>query len=96
MFTVVYSIFFFAVGGIEPVIMSITAESTPSSKRGMIFGVQALVGSMAWAVSPVIGSVVSIKFSIQSILVFVPIFFSLALITTFAMKNREKAQVNNQ
>lgn len=82
-FTALYGVLFFAIGGIEPVIMSVTSGSVPPQKRGMLFGVQGLVGSIGWAVSPLIGSMVSIRFSLKALFVIIPIFLFLALITTF-------------
>ncbi|WHH57673.1 MFS transporter [Petroclostridium sp. X23] len=79
-FAVVYSIFFFAIGGIEPIVMSITSESISPEKRGTLFGIQGLVGSIGWAISPMLGSIVSIQYSINSIFLLIPVSLLMALI----------------
>ncbi len=88
LFALVYGLFMFAVGGIEPVIMSLTSESTPSEKRGALFGIQTLVGSVGWALAPAIASFISIKFSLHSVIVLIPIFSFIALIITRLLTKR--------
>ncbi|WZL71959.1 MFS transporter [Clostridiaceae bacterium 35-E11] len=92
-FAILYGIFFFAIGGIEPIVMSITSEMIPSEKRGSLFGIQALVGSIGWAISPLLGGFVSIKFSIKSIFILIPIFLFLALLTSIVTSNMSKTVV---
>jgi len=89
-FTVIYSILFFAIGGIEPMIMSITSENTPVERRGTLFGIQTLVGSIGWAVSPFFGSMVSLKFSLKAILVLIPIFLVFAFIPIITAENLKR------
>jgi DHA1 family multidrug resistance protein-like MFS transporter len=79
-FAVVYSIFFFAIGGIEPIVMSITSENISPQKRGTLFGIQGLVGSIGWAISPMLGSIVSIQYSINAIFLLIPVSLLMALI----------------
>lgn len=66
-FIVMYSLVFMAIGGVEPLLNSQATISIPSEKRGVLFGIIAMIGSFGWAVSPVIGSFVSIRFSIKAI-----------------------------
>lgn len=89
-FSLVYAIFFFAVGGLEPVIMTMTSENTPAEKRGTLFGIQGLVGSVGWAVSPVLGSMISIRLSIQSVLLIIPLILFLGLIIVFILRAEEQ------
>jgi len=67
-FVIFYTALFFIIGGIEPLITSTTAEMTHPDRRGTLFGIQGLVGSLGWMVSPVMGTYVSIAFGIKQIL----------------------------
>lgn len=90
-FAILYAVLFFAIGGIEPIVMSVTSEIIPPENRGSLFGIQTLVGSIGWALSPLLGSVVSIQFSIKSIFLLIPVFLSLALFTTALASSKGKA-----
>lgn len=68
-----YSLLFFFIGGIEPVLTAMTAEITPADKRGALFGIQGLVGSLGWVVSPIIGAIISTGMDIRTILYLLPI-----------------------
>lgn len=68
LFTVLYTGVFFVIGGVEPLITSMTAEQTAPGKRGALFGIQGLVGSLGWMVSPAIGTYISIAFNYSAIL----------------------------
>ncbi len=89
-FTVVYSLFFFAIGSIEPLITSLNSENTPPERRGILFGVQCSVSSLAFGISPILSGAVSIKYSLKEILLITPIFLLLAMVPIFiyAGKNR--------
>jgi MFS transporter, DHA1 family, multidrug resistance protein len=79
-FTIAYASLFFIVGGIEPIIMSVTTEHTPKERRGVLFGIQGTVGSIAFAAAPALGGYVSIQYSIRAILILMPVFLMLAVI----------------
>ena len=66
-FIIFYTLLFFITGGIEPLLTSSTAEMTPPEKRGTLFGIQGLVGSIGWMTSPMIGTFISIQFGIHEI-----------------------------
>jgi DHA1 family multidrug resistance protein-like MFS transporter len=66
-FVIFYTTLFFIIGGIEPLITSTTAEMTPADQRGTLFGIQGLVGSLGWMVSPTLGTYISIKFGLEEI-----------------------------
>lgn len=66
-FTIFHTLVFLAIGGVEPLLNSQASVSIPSEKRGVLFGIIAMVGSFGWAVSPAIGSFVSIRFSTKTI-----------------------------
>lgn len=72
---------YFLIGGVEPLMMSITSGKVDSSNRGFLFGIQAMVGSMAWFCSPLLGSLVSISFSIRSVF----LLFSIMLAFTWVI-----------
>jgi len=88
LFTAVYGIFFYIIGGVEPVLISVTTENTPVERRGALFGIQGLVGSMGWIIAPIIGGMVSIRFSIRSILYLIPAILIPGLAAMFIAKNR--------
>lgn len=90
-FTGVLGIVFFVTGGVEPVIMSITTENTPVNRRGILFGVQGTVGSIGFAVAPLLGGFISIRYSTNFVLVFIPIFLLIsALGVLIVRKNKIK------
>lgn len=72
-FMIIYGIMFFFMGGIEPIVTSTTAEYTDSRNRGVLFGVQGLVGSIGWMISPMIGATISIQYGVEKILYFLPV-----------------------
>jgi DHA1 family multidrug resistance protein-like MFS transporter len=73
-FTILYGLFFFVLGGVEPIAVSMSSELTPPDRRGFLFGVQGLVGNMAWVVSPVLGGLISIRLSNHAVLFLIPVF----------------------
>ncbi len=74
MLTLVYGLMMFMIGGIEPIVMSVSSSRVVRNQRGRLFGMQALVSSFAWATSPLLGSLISIRFSVQAILLAIPMF----------------------
>lgn len=68
-----YSALFFFIGGIEPVLTAMTAELTPPERRGALFGIQGLVGSLGWVVSPVLGILISTGLGVRQILFLLPL-----------------------
>lgn len=93
MFIVIYSLFFLVVGGIEPLVMSMNSANVPPEKRGVLFGFQALMGSIGWGIAPMLGGYVSIEYDIHMILILAPVFLSLALITIYFAQKR-KSSIN--
>jgi DHA1 family multidrug resistance protein-like MFS transporter len=93
-FAIFYGILFFAIGGIEPIIMSVTTEQTPKERRGMLFGVQGTVGSIGFAVAPLLGGWISIGRSTKTVIWLIPIFLVLAIISVLAViKRRDSFEV---
>lgn len=89
-FMILYTLLFFIIGGIEPLLTSQTAEMTSPDKRGTLFGIQGLVGSLGWMVSPAVGTYFSIKFGIKSIFWILLLFIGLNALTSFIVSNYRK------
>ncbi|NLD47327.1 MAG: multidrug efflux MFS transporter [Clostridiaceae bacterium] len=85
-FSILYSLFFFAMGGIEPILTSVTSLNTPPDRRGTLFGIQGLVGSIGWSVSPLIGGAVSIGFDTKAVLLVIPIVLLLGVFSLSLFK----------
>jgi MFS transporter, DHA1 family, multidrug resistance protein len=92
-FAAVYGVLFFAIGGIEPIIMSVTTEQTPRERRGMLFGIQGTVGSIGWAVAPLFGGIVSIRYSTKAVFFLIPVFLALAVASVGIVRWRSSKQV---
>ena len=75
-----YGVMMFFVCGIEPVLMGATTSRLRRNQRGTMFGVQTLVGSIGWALSPMLGGYVSIRFSITAVLLTIPAFLLMEFI----------------
>ena len=87
-FALFYSLTFFALGGVEPMITSISSRNTLKNKRGALFGIQSLVGSVGWFLSPIIGSYLSIQYSILSIAYVIPVTLLLMYIVITILNKR--------
>ncbi|MBN2260066.1 MAG: MFS transporter [Clostridiales bacterium] len=88
-FIIVYGILFFFLGGLEPIIISTTAQNTPDALRGSLFGFQGLVGSLGWMVSPMTGAVISMQYGIKSILWVIPVVIAINMITLAIIKSKK-------
>jgi DHA1 family multidrug resistance protein-like MFS transporter len=80
MFIIVYALLFLMLGGIEPIVMTITVKDIPPELRGMIFGFIGVVVNLGLGISPLIGGWVSIKYDLHAILYLFPLFISISLI----------------
>ncbi len=67
-FLIGYCLLFFLIGGVEPMITSMSAQRVSADRRGTLFGIQGLMGSIGWLFSPTIGTYVSIQFGTKSVL----------------------------
>lgn len=94
-FTGFYILLFLFIGGVEPLITSITAEQTAPENRGMLFGYQGTVGSIGMLVSPMIGTFVSVNFSIKGILVLLPVICIIILGLTIKLKYKENTLMDS-
>ena len=81
---------YFLIGGVEPLLMSITSEQVDMNSRGFLFGIQTAVGSSAWFISPIIAGQVSIRWSIQTVF----LFFSAALMITWLISIAVRKNIN--
>lgn len=79
LFSALYGLLFFFLGGIEPLVMSMTAEKTPAEKRGALFGIQGTVGSLGWVLSPMLGAAIAIRWSNHAILLILPVLLVIQL-----------------
>ncbi|MFZ5352132.1 MAG: MFS transporter [Bacillota bacterium] len=85
-FSLVYPILFFFLGGAEPIVTSISAEKTAKENRGVLFGFQGTVGSIALIVSPILGTFISVNFSTKAILILLPIVSFIILVLSAKLK----------
>lgn len=86
LFTAAYGIFFFLMGGVEPMLISISAEKTPADRHGVLFGIQGTVGNIGFAVSPLLGGAISLSYSLKTILMLVPFTLIPGLLSLFILK----------
>ena len=93
-FTVLYALLFLIIGGVEPLLTSTTSEMTSPEVRGTLFGIQGLVGSLGWMVSPALGTYVSIVFGMKFIFWFIFIFIALNLAVAFTIKKQREKEHN--
>ncbi len=82
-FVVMYMIFFFIVGGVEPILTSTSALVVESGDRGALFGLQGMMGSLAWFAAPAIAGPIAINYDVEKVLLVIPIvlFINLLLST---------------
>jgi MFS family permease len=64
-FTLFYFFAIFCVGGVEPILQSLMSFHTPAGKRGLLFGIQTSIASLGWFIAPIVGSRITIRFSIK-------------------------------
>ncbi len=72
-FALFFTVFYFLAGGVEPILTSAASERTPAHMRGALFGIMGTVSSVGAMLSPIMGSYISVEFSIKAILAVIPI-----------------------
>ena len=87
---------YFLIGGVEPLLMSITSEQVDSSNRGFLFGLQTAVGSLAWFFSPMLGSCISITYSTRTVFLLFSILLSLTFIISLIVNRLLKKTITTQ
>ncbi len=83
LFIIIYTVFFFFAGGIEPILTSAASENTSPMLRGALFGTLGTVNSVAMMLAPMIGSFFSIHWGIQTIILMIPVFTALQVILLY-------------
>lgn len=90
MFAIIYGMLAFSLGIIEPLVMSITSQSVEPDKRGALIGIETTVSSLGWGLAPIMAGIVSIEFSIHSVLVLIMAFIMCAIVSTMIAARHEK------
>lgn len=91
MFGGIYGLLFFFLGGIEPMVMSMTAERTPQENRGVLFGIQGTVGSLGWILAPMAGAFISVHWSNRAILWAMPVILLANLLAVRIVRSQKEA-----
>ncbi len=89
-FIVMFGLFSFVVGGIEPILTSSASEHTSPAKRGMLFGFLGAVGNGAFMIAPLIGVYISVNFSIHAILYVIPFFMLIQIVLIYKETKAER------
>ncbi|HAK44536.1 MAG TPA: MFS transporter [Spirochaeta sp.] len=87
---------FFLIGGVEPLLMSITSEQVDSTNRGFLFGIQTAVGSLAWFSSPLLGSRISIAYSTRTVYLLFSILLGVTFLISLIVRRRASKLAVNQ
>lgn len=95
MFALLYGLLFFFIGGVEPIITSITAENTRPERRGELFGYQGLVGSIGWICSPMVGAYISMNYEVSSILYLIPALLTINYLLLISIRKRLNKKGNS-
>lgn len=82
----IYMLFYFIIGGVEPIITSTSALQVEPSDRGALFGLQGMMGSMAWFAAPAIAAPIVINNPVEKVLFFVPIFLGINFILSVVLR----------
>ncbi len=69
-----YGVMMFFVCGIEPVLMGAVTCRIDRSQMGSMYGIQTLIGSIGWGLSPMLGGWLSIQYSLTAVLIAIPAF----------------------
>ncbi|MBN1685275.1 MAG: MFS transporter [Spirochaetales bacterium] len=85
-FTVFYVMAAFSTGSVEPIMQSYFSERTPANRRGRLFGLQTLVGSMGWFAAPLTSSFISNSLSISHVFLFTSVFFAVTFLYSLAAR----------
>ncbi len=72
-FVFFYTLLFFVIGGIEPLMVSYITDLTPTEVRGRLFGLNGLVGSLGWMASPLAASYITIYYGYDILLLTIPV-----------------------
>ncbi len=81
-FAFFYTLLFFVIGGIEPLMVSYITELTPTEVRGRLFGLNGMVGSFGWMASPLVASYITIYYGYDTLLLTIPILLLLNFVVS--------------
>ena len=90
LFALIYSIFSFFSGAMEPLLTSNASENVPPVMRGTLFGFVGMVNNTGFMLAPILGSYVSVQYSIKGILFLIPTFTAIQLFISFFAARHEK------
>ncbi len=90
-FMVLFGLFAFILGGVEPILTSSASEHTSPEKRGLLFGFIGAVGNGAFMAAPLIGAAIAVNINVSAILVCIPVFLLFQLVITYRESRAERA-----
>jgi len=79
-FIVIFGLFAFVLGGVEPILTSSASEHTSPEKRGLLFGFIGAVGNGAFMAAPMLGAGISVFYGVEAILFSIPVFLVIQLL----------------
>ena len=80
----------FFLGGVEPLVQAELSSRVVPGRRGLLFGVQTAVSNIGWFVSPLVGSLISIRFGIRYIFLTLTIFLFITVSVVAVVYARSK------
>jgi DHA1 family multidrug resistance protein-like MFS transporter len=93
-FTLMFAISIFAAGGIQPVVTSEMVKTVPVQQRGLFMGLHSMVGSIAWMLAPILGSMISLRWGTDGVIAARPLVdtlvFLLAVVLLFRLRKQTK------
>lgn len=95
-FTIVYALYYFVVGAIEPILTSGLSEETEKGQRGALFGLTGAINSMGMMISPMVGAAVSTLFSTRAILAVIPCFMLVQVLFLLMEGKSQKTQTRSE
>ncbi len=72
-FIVLYIFLYLNMGGINPILSTTAAENVPADSRGALSGLQGMIGSIGWALAPVISGAIVYGRSVEYLLFALPV-----------------------
>lgn len=74
LFLLIFTIYYFLAGATEPILTSAASEQTPTALRGALFGWLGTVSSLGAMAAPLMGSYISVEYSLRAIFTVIPVF----------------------
>ncbi len=79
----------FFLGGIEPNVQSEISRLVPANRRGLIFGILTMVGSAGWAIAPLTGSAVGIRYGTAAVFIAMTVVLALLVIVSLVLQRNQ-------